>query len=110
MIENPAEMIKGIVTIAPTINLRVALWNLVDYIDEAMIVADNDGKPASIGIEDILEVITQSMVKLAYDLDDGFRVGGQGDNETDNQITTEEIEKFRKLLGIDPDENYKEEN
>jgi hypothetical protein len=110
MIENPAEMIKGIVTIAPKINLRVALWNLVDYIDEEMILADNNGKPALIGIEDILEVISQSMVTLAYDLDDGFRVGGQGDNETDNQITTEEIEKFRKLLGIDPDENNKEEN
>jgi hypothetical protein len=109
MIENPAEMIKGIVTIAPTINLRVALWNLVDYIDEAMMAADEDGQVGVISIENILEVVTQSMVALDYQLDDGFRVGGQEDNGRDNRITNEEIEKFRKLLGIDPDENNKEE-
>ncbi len=109
MIENPAEMIKGIVTLAPAINLRVALWNLVDYIDMAMSAADNEGQVGVISIEDILEVITQSMVKLDYDLDDGFHVGGQVDNGNNNRITNEEVEKFRKLLGIDPDEENKEE-
>ena len=106
MIENPAEMIKGIVTVAPAINLRVALWNLVDYIDEAMVAADDEGEVGVISIENILEVITQSMVALEYNIDDGFYVGGQDDN----RITNEEVEKFRKLLGIDPDENNKEEN
>ncbi len=110
MIENPAEMIKGIVTVAPAINLRVALWNLVDYIDEAMLAADNEGEIGVVSIENILEVITQSMVKLQYDFDDEFHVGTQVDNGKDNKITNEEIEKFRKLLGIDPDENNKEEN
>ena len=110
MIENPAEMIKGIVTVAPAINLRVALWNLVDYIDEAMISADDEGEIGVISIENILEVITQSMVALEYNIDDEFNVGGQIDNGNDNQITIEEVEKFRKLLGIDPDENNKEEN
>jgi CBS domain containing-hemolysin-like protein len=109
LIENPAEMIKGIVTLAPAINLRVALWNLVDYIDMAMSAADNEGQVGVISIEDILEVITQSMVKLDYDLDDGFHVGGQVDNGNNNRITNEEVEKFRKLLGIDPDEENKEE-
>ena len=109
MIENPAEMIKGIVTLAPAINLRVALWNLVDYIDMAMSAADNEGEVGVISIEDILEVITQSMVKLDYDLDDGFHVRGQVDNGNNNRITNEEVEKFRKLLGIDPDEENKEE-
>jgi len=102
-------MIKGIVTLAPAINLRVALWNLVDYIDMAMSAADNEGQVGVISIEDILEVITQSMVKLDYDLDDGFHVGGQVDNGNNNRITNEEVEKFRKLLGIDPDEENKEE-
>jgi hypothetical protein len=106
LIENPAEMIKGIVTVAPAINLRVALWNLVDYIDEAMVAADDEGEVGVISIENILEVITQSMVALEYNIDDGFYVGGQDDN----RITNEEVEKFRKLLGIDPDENNKEEN
>lgn len=106
MIENPAEMIKGIVTVAPAINLRVALWNLVDYIDEAMMAADEDGQVGVISIENILEVITQSMVALEFNLDDEFNVGGQ----VDNRITNEEVEKFRKLLGIDPDEENKEEN
>ena len=106
MIENPAEMIKGIVTVAPAINLRVALWNLVDYIDEAMSAADEDGQVGVISIENILEVITQSMVALEFNLDDEFNFGGQ----VDNRITNEEVEKFRKLLGIDPDENNKEEN
>jgi hypothetical protein len=110
LIENPAEMIKGIVTVAPAINLRVALWNLVDYIDEAMLAADNEGEIGVVSIENILEVITQSMVKLQYDFDDEFHVGTQVDNGKDNKITNEEIEKFRKLLGIDPDENNKEEN
>ena len=109
MIENPAEMIKGIVTVAPAINLRVALWNLVDYIDEAMSAADEDGQVGVISIENILEVVTQSMVSLNYDLNDEFYVGGQVDNGN-NKITIEEVEKFRKLLGIDPDENNKEEN
>jgi hypothetical protein len=103
-------MIKGIVTVAPAINLRVALWNLVDYIDEAMLAADNEGEIGVVSIENILEVITQSMVKLQYDFDDEFHVGTQVDNGKDNKITNEEIEKFRKLLGIDPDENNKEEN
>ena len=110
MIENPAEMIKGIVTVAPAINLRVALWNLVDYIDVAMSAADDEGEVGVISIENILEVITQSMVSLDYELNDEFHVSGQGDNGNDNQITIEEVEKFRKLLGIDPDENNKEEN
>lgn len=110
MIENPAEMIKGIVSVAPPINLRVALWNLVDYIDEAMLAADNEGEIGVVSIENILEVITQSMVALQYNLDDEFNVGSQKDNGKDNKITNEEIEKFRKLLGIDPDENNKEEN
>lgn len=109
MIENPAEMIKGLVTLAPPINLRVALWNLVDYIDEAMSAADEDGQVGVISIENILEVVTQSMVSLNYDLNDEFYVGGQIDNGN-NKITIEEVEKFRKLLGIDPDENNKEEN
>lgn len=109
MIENPAEMIKGIVTLAPAINLRVALWNLVDYIDTAMSTADDEGQVGVISIEDILEIVTQSMVKLDYDLEDGFHVGGQVDNGKDNRITNEEVEKFRKLLGIDPDEENKEE-
>jgi hypothetical protein len=109
MIENPAEMIKGLVTIAPTVNLRVALWNLVDYIDGAMMIADDEGQIGVISIENILEVVTQSLVTLGYDLDDGFDVGGRVHNETDNKITIEEVEKFRKLLGIDPDENNKEE-
>lgn len=102
-------MIKGIVTVAPTINLRVALWNLVDYIDEAMTAADEDGHVGVISIENILEVVTQSMVGLDYELDDGFHVRGLGDNEEDNRITNEEVEKFKKLLGIEPDENNKEE-
>jgi len=109
MIENPAEMIKGIVTLAPAVNLRVALWNLVDYIDMAMMAADEDGQVGVISIENILEVVTQSMVTLDYNLDDGFHVGGQEDNEIDNRITNEEVDKFRKLLGIDPDENNEEE-
>lgn len=102
-------MIKGIVTIAPALNLRVALWNLVDYIDNAMKAIDDDEEIGVIRIEDILEVVTQSMVTLDYDLDDGFRVGGNTDNGDENKITIEDVEKFRKLLGIDPDEENKEE-
>lgn len=109
MIENPADMIKGIVTVAPTINLRVALWNLVDYIDDALAMAEEEGQPGVIGIENILEVITQSMVNLGYDLNDGLHVGGEKDNKKDKPITIMDLETFRKMLGIDPDENNKEE-
>lgn len=101
-------MIKGIITLAPAINMRVALWNLVDYIDEAM-SAIEDEEVGSLRIEDILEVVTQSMVTLDYNLDDGFHVGGITDNGDENKITIEEVEKFKKLLGIDPDDNNKEE-
>ena len=72
--------------------------------------ADEDGQIGVISIENILEVVTQSMVALDYDLDDEFHVGGHTDNGDDKRIINEEeIEKFKKLLGIDPDENNKEE-
>lgn len=103
-------MIKGIVTVAPALNLRVALWNLVDYIDEAMMAADEEGHVGVISIENILEVVTQSMVALDYELDDEFHVSGHTDNgDYKRIINEEEIEKFKKLLGIEPDENNKEE-
>jgi len=117
MIDDPIKMIRGMVMLAPELNMKVALLNLIDYIDEKINI-DEDFDEPKFRVEDLLEVLVQSLVKLHHhvdgydDDDDGefdkeFDVGSQ--IYTDNPITTEEVEKFKRMLGIIPDDESKEE-
>lgn len=105
LIDDPYAMIKGIVMLAPELNMKVALLNLVDYIRDT---GDEfgDDEDFQISLENMLEVVVQSLTKLSYDLDDGFYVGGVGDNKP---ITETDVEEFKKMLGIVPDTNKEEE-
>jgi hypothetical protein len=113
------KMIRGLVVLAPELNMKIALLNLVDYIDEK--ISDLDDDDPQFRVEDLLEVVVESLVKLHHHVgrDDGegfvdgetdstFDVGGDGYN--DNPITNDEVEKFKKLLGIISDDESKEEN
>lgn len=102
--------------LAPELNMKVALLNLIDYIDDE-INKEGDYDP-QFRVEDLLEVVVESLVKLhhhvgedgdeEYETDDEFHVGG--DTYTGTPITDDEVEKFKKLLGIIPDDESKEEN
>lgn len=115
MIDNPLEMVKGLVILAPELNMKIALLNLIDYIDEKIDIDEDEDM--LFRIEDIVEIIASSLVRLhhhvgddgddEYETDDGFGVGGQ--DYTDSPITDDEVEKFKKLLGIIPDNESKEE-
>ena len=115
MIDDPIKMIRGMVMLAPELNMKVALLNLVDYIDEKINV-DDDFDETQFRVEDLLEVVVESLVKLhhhvgeddgEHESDDWFNVGGK--SYTESPITNDEVEKFKKLLGIIPDEDKKEE-
>lgn len=112
------KMIRGMIMLAPELNMKVALLNLIDYIDDKITFdEDYDYEEPQFRVEDLLEVVVESLVKLhhhvgddgddEYETDDGFGVGGQV--YTDSPITDDEVEKFKKLLGIIPDNESKEE-
>lgn len=107
MIDNPFEMIRGIITVAPELNVKVALLNMVDYIEDVF-DEDNDESVVQINVENLLEVVVQSIAKLEYDLgnEPTNNVGGRDYDEKKNEIT---IEEFKRVLGIDPDNDSKED-
>jgi len=117
VIDDPMKMIRGLVMLAPELNMKVALLNLVDYIDDQINIEDYE--EPKFRVEDLLEVVVESLVKLhhhvgeedgddTYETDEEFGVGGHTYTET--PITDDEVEKFKKLLGIIPDDESKEEN
>lgn len=116
MIDDPMKMIRGMVMLAPELNMKVALLNLVDYIDDQINIEDYE--EPKFRVEDLLEVVVESLVKLHHHVgeEDGdyeyetdeFGVGGQ--TYTESPITDDEVEKFKRMLGIVPDDESKEEN
>lgn len=114
MIDDPLKMVRGIIMLAPELNMKVALLNLVDYIDDVISAEDFDEEQKPFRIEDLLEVVVESLVKLHHhvsDEDDGFGdefdVGGVNDNE--RPMTNDDLIRFQKMLGLFPDEENKEE-
>jgi len=116
MIDDPLKMVRGIIMLAPELNMKVALLNLVDYIDDTISADDFDENDKPFRIEDLLEVVVESLVKLhhhvseeEYDEEDdiGFGVGGVRDNE--RPMTDEDLIRFQKMLGLFPDQDNKEE-
>lgn len=110
MIDDPMKMMRGIIMLAPEVNMKVALLNLIDYVDDKINGDDED--EIQFRVEDLLEVVIQSLVKLHYDIeeveyDDDFY---ENKYETNNPITSEEVEKFKQMLGIIPNNEQKEED
>jgi hypothetical protein len=119
MIDDPLKMVRGIIMLAPELNMKVALLNLVDYIDDVISAEDFDEEQKPFRIEDLLEVIVESLVKLHHHVseeeydeykeqdDVPFNVGAK--QYTESPITNEELIKFQKMLGLFPDTENKEE-
>lgn len=114
MIDDPMKMIRGMIMLAPELNMKVALLNLIDYIDGRI---SDDLEEPQFRVEDLLEVVVESLVKLhhhvgddgdeTYETDGSFGVGG--DTYTESPITDDEVELFKKMLGIIPDTETKED-
>ena len=119
MIDDPLKMVRGRIMLAPELNMKVALLNLVDYIDDVISAEDFDEEQKPFRIEDLLEVIVESLVKLHHHVseeeydeykeqdDVPFNVGAK--QYTESPITNEELIKFQKMLGLFPDTENKEE-
>jgi hypothetical protein len=115
VIDDPLKMVRGIIMLAPELNMKVALLNLVDYIDDVISAEDFDEEQKPFRIENLLEVVVESLVKLHHHVDEDddegfgeeFNVGGR--QYTDSPITNEELIKFQKMLGLFPDDENKEE-
>ena len=116
MINDPLKMLRGLIVLAPELNTKVALLNLIEYVDEVIMDIPEDEEHQQIRIEDILNVLAESLVKLHHHVYDDpyaeFPVGG-GTYDRDKEKTKEEqIDEFRRILGLMPekDENKEENN
>jgi hypothetical protein len=119
MIDDPLKMVRGIIMLAPELNMKVALLNLVDYIDDTISADSFDENDKPFRVEDLLEVVVESLVKLHHHVseeeydeyeeqdDVPFNVGAK--QYTESPITNEELIKFQKMLGLFPDTENKEE-
>lgn len=114
MIDDPLKMIRGMIMLAPELNMKVALLNLIDYVDDRISAENFEESEQPFRIEDLLEVVAESLVKLHHHVDepqdydeDEFDVGGQ--EYTEKPITNEDLILFQKMLGLVPDEETKEE-
>ena len=115
MIDDPLKMVRGIIMLAPELNMKVALLNLVDYIDDKISEDEFDESEKPFRIEDLLEVVVESLVKLHHHVehedddgfDDEFHVGGVQDNRT--PMTNDDLIRFQKMLGLFPDQENKED-
>jgi hypothetical protein len=110
MIDDPLQMLRGLIVLAPELNTKIALLNLIDYFDETIgEFSDDDG---NIRIEDILNVLAESLVKLhhhVYDVnDEEFPVGG-GIYDRESKMTKHDLDEFRRILGIIPETGETEE-
>ncbi len=105
-------MLRGLVVLAPELNTKVALLNLIDYFDETMDVLGDDD--VHIQIDDILNVLAESLVKLhhhVYDDAEGeFPVGGGSYDGDGKKMSFEDLDEFRRILGIIPETGETEEN
>lgn len=117
MINDPLKMLRGLIVLAPEMNVKVALLNLVDYVDDVVMSIPEDEAEDQIRVEDLLNVLAESLVKLhhhVYDdsYDTEFPVGGGTYDRDVGKSKEEQIDEFRRILGLMPekDENKEENN
>jgi len=117
MIDDPLQMMRGLIVLAPEMNMKVALLNLIDYVDEVMYSLDEDHEVEQIRIEDLLEVVAESLVKLHHhvgddDVDDTpnnvVDINSSKSYDDVKPLTVEEIETFKQMFGIVSDEEQEE--
>jgi hypothetical protein len=116
MINDPLKMLRGLIVLAPEMNAKVALLNLVDYVDDVVMSIPDDEEEDQIRVEDILNVLAESLVKLHHHVYDEpyteFPVGGGLYDGDAVKSKEEQIDEFRRILGLMPekDENKEENN
>jgi hypothetical protein len=112
MINDPLQMLRGLIVLAPELNTKIALLNLVDYFDATMDDLGDDG--GQIQIDDILNVLSESLVKLHHhvydDMEGEFPVSGGSYDGSGKKMSFEDLDEFRRILGIIPETGETEEN
>jgi len=101
MLESPFNLLKVVVAFAPTFNTKLALFKLIDFLDRQ----EGDEQPSSY---DVLEVIAQTIATLHHHVDDGESCRydmGTKSTEHDKHITEDEIDEFKRMLGLDKEGN-----
>lgn len=84
---NPIELMKAMVVIAPEMNIRVALVDLIDF------MFDTEGTD-HLTVNNFMEVIAQTLTNLHHHVGDDFR-----DDDEDHVPSDEELlEIFRKQM------------
>lgn len=97
MIDDPEKMMKGIIWLAPEMNMRTALMNLLDYIFSTG--TGDDEADEHISVEDILNVVMESLVKLHHHVGEPLDI----DTEVVDNITETDVQNFINLLGLIPE-------
>lgn len=100
MLESPFNMLKVVVAFAPTFNTKIALFKLIDFLDRE----EGDEQPTSY---EVLEVIAQTIATLHHHVDDGESCEydmATKENKSGNHISEEEIDEFKRMLGLDKEE------
>lgn len=102
MIDNPLAMMKGLVVLAPELNLRLALIRLIDFLDRGP-----EGTPPS--TLEVLDVISQTLVSLHHHVGDetsscalDIQVRGK------DNVSSKDIDEFKRILGLMPEANDEE--
>ena len=102
MIDNPFAMIKGLVALAPDLNLRVAFIRLVDFLDRGP-----DGTPPS--TYEVLDVISQTLVSLHHHVgEEETECGFDIHVKKKDNVAQQDIEEFKRILGLIPEVNDEE--
>lgn len=99
MWNNPLELIKVLVTLAPELNVRVALYELVEFID-------NLDDESVVDAADLLEVICQTLDALHHHVGEEDEEHEEGDKEDFTGLDIEDIVgRFRNQLNSDKEKD-----
>lgn len=101
MLESPFNLLKVVVAFAPSFNVKIALFKLIDFLDRE----EGEEQPSSY---EVLEVIAQTIATLHHHVDDGqaceYDMGSGAPTKGGGHITEDEIKEFKRMLGLDKEE------
>jgi hypothetical protein len=101
MLESPFNLLKVVVAFAPSFNTKIALFKLIDFLDRE----EGAEQPSSY---EVLEVLAQTIATLHHHVDDGesceYDMGSGAPTEGGSHITEDEINEFKRMLGLDKEE------
>jgi hypothetical protein len=102
MLESPFNLLKVVVAFAPMFNTKLALFKLIDFLDRE----EGVDQPSSY---EVLEVIAQTIATLHHHVDDGesceYDIGAGSNTGGASHITEDEINEFKRMLGLDKEGN-----